>query len=271
MLDRLIIQQVIRTSPNDRKKLENAKLPGDYQFDYKKTMDNRAIMDMIIGEFKEWRKANKEATFKSMKVIMCTPRARLYPIKFIEATMQECLEMKQEEKYKNWIAGKLNHHPALTKQGANVSHTPKRTGTDSSQGFDFVGPEHEGRTLEELKDQFDKFKDEYKRVGLKWILHCGESFYDKDDRDKDGHLKEGNLKFALNHLDPHRLAHGYAIKNVKLSEAAKAKLRRCGIETCPTSNEILGLAYDARYAAVHYLKSQDIPCSVSCDNPTLFQ
>lgn len=118
---------------------------------------------------------------------------------------------------------------------------------------------------------FTKFKEPYKKAGLKWILHCGESIYDKDTIDKDGKRKDGNLKYALNNLEPHRLAHGYAIKNANLGEQNLAKLRRCCIETCPSSNEILGLAYDARYAAVHWLKSQQIPCSVSCDNPTLFK
>lgn len=72
-------------------------------------MDNRAIMDMIIDEFQSWQAAHPKATFKSMKVIMCTPRSRPYPIKFIEATMQECYEMKQEAKYKDWIAGKWSN------------------------------------------------------------------------------------------------------------------------------------------------------------------
>lgn len=78
-------------------------------------MDNKAIMDMIIEEFKAWKTKHPNATFKSMKVIMCTPRSRPYPIGFIEATMQECYEMKQEEKYKEWIAGKRNNHGFFTK------------------------------------------------------------------------------------------------------------------------------------------------------------
>lgn len=126
--------------------------------------------------------------------------------------------------------------------------------------------------LSDLADDFATWVPEAKRIGLKWILHCGESYYDKDVRDKDGKVKEGNLKFALNHLEPHRLAHGYAIKNAKLSENNKKRLReKCCIETCPSSNEILGLAYDASCAAVHSLRKEKIPCSVSCDNPTLFQ
>lgn len=133
--------------------------------------------------------------------------------------------------------------------------------TDSSQGFDFVGPELDGRTLRELKPQFDTWKAKYAAVGLKWILHCGESVYDKD----------GNIKFALDELKPHRLAHGYAIQNLTLDNSAKAKLQNCCIETCPDSNEDLGLAYDASCAAVYPLMKEKIPCSVSCDNPTLFK
>lgn len=121
LLNRLTVQQVIHTSIEWRRALKkDAKLPGEFSFDPKKTMDNKAIMNMIIGEFKRWRQANPKATFKSMKVIMCTPRARGYPIKFIEATMQECLDMKKDPKYKNWIAGKLDSHPVLTSQASTT-------------------------------------------------------------------------------------------------------------------------------------------------------
>ena len=129
------------------------------------------------------------------------------------------------------------------------------------QGFDFVGPELDGRTLKELKPQFDMWKAKYAAINLKWILHCGESVYDRD----------GNLKFALDKLNPHRLAHGYAIQNVSLDKNAKAKLQKLCIETCPDSNEDLGLAYDASCAAVYPLMKEAIPCSLSCDNPTLFK
>lgn len=61
---------------------------------------------MIIGEFTRWKDNHPRATFKSMKVIMCTPRSRPYPDFLIEDTMKECYEMKQEAKYKDWIAGR---------------------------------------------------------------------------------------------------------------------------------------------------------------------
>ncbi|KAK7734798.1 hypothetical protein SLS63_004218 [Diaporthe eres] len=233
---------VIHTSKSYRKPIKkNDKETGEFEYDPKEMMGNREIMRMIIDEFEDWQGKHPEATFKSMKVIMCTPRSPGYPIRFIRATVQECFKMKQEDDFKPWIAG-----------------------------FDFVGPEHEGRMLSDLADDFATWVPEAKRIGLKWILHCGESYYDKDVRDKEGKVKEGNLKFALNHLEPHRLAHGYAIKKANLSAQHMKQLQDCCIETCPSSNEILGLAYNAKYAAVHWLKSKEIPCSVSCDNPTLF-
>lgn len=126
LLNRLTVQQVIHTSkPYGKKLTANAVYPKDHAYDPTKTMDNRQIMEMIIKAFETWRENHPNATFKSMKVIMCTPRARGYPIKFIETTMQECLDMKQEERYKPWIAGKLQNHPALTKQAANASHLLK--------------------------------------------------------------------------------------------------------------------------------------------------
>lgn len=112
MLNQINVKQVICTSKKDRIAIANSK--DAYYYDPKKMMDNRAIMDMIIGEFEDWKVANPKATFKSMKVIMCTPRSRPYPIGFIEETMKECYEMKQEAKYKDWIAGKWNKRSPLT-------------------------------------------------------------------------------------------------------------------------------------------------------------
>lgn len=215
-------------------------------------MDNAAIMDMIIEEFKGWKKAKSDAkcktTFKSMKVIICTPRSRPYPTFLIERTLEEAYEMKKNPKYSNWIAG-----------------------------FDFVGPETDGRSLYELDEQFQQWKDRYARIGLRWILHCGESFYDYDtklvakDRDEKKTTAYRNIKYALDNLNPKRLAHGYAIPNAGLSQEHKKRLEGTCIETCPDSNEALGLAYDASCAAVYPLQAMGIPCSVSCDNPTLFK
>lgn len=92
-------------------------------------MDNWKIMDMIIDEFEKWKGAHPGATFKSMKVIMCTPRSIGYGIQYIRETVQECYDMKTDKglKYRDWIAGKWNHL-AQKQKGANVSH-PSRTKT----------------------------------------------------------------------------------------------------------------------------------------------
>lgn len=87
-------------------------------------------MDMIIGEFTRWKDNHPRATFKSMKVIMCTPRSRPYPDFLIEDTMKECYEMKQEAKYKDWIAGKWSTPPysflkRIKREAPKVSHTTK--------------------------------------------------------------------------------------------------------------------------------------------------
>lgn len=122
---RLTIQQVIHTSkPYGIQVTNDAEYPKGFAYDPTKMMDNEAIMTMIIEAFKQWKKNHPNSTFKSMKVIMCTPRARGYPIGFIETTMAECLKMKQKEYFKPWIAGKLNNHPALTEEAANVSRPP---------------------------------------------------------------------------------------------------------------------------------------------------
>lgn len=114
------------------------------------------------------------------------------------------------------------------------------------------------------------WKEKYAKVGLEWILHCGESVYDSTP-DKDKKRRDHNLKYALDNLNPKRLAHGYAIPTAGLGQGDMAKLRGICIETCPDSNEDLGLAFDASCAAVHPLMAENIPCSVSCDNPTLFK
>lgn len=106
MLTGFNVNQVIRTSDDDKIYVSNKSKSGPFYFDPKKMMDNRGIMDMIIGEFTRWKDNHPGATFKSMKVIMCTPRSRPYPDFLIEDTMKECYEMKQEAKYKDWIAGR---------------------------------------------------------------------------------------------------------------------------------------------------------------------
>lgn len=105
-------------------------------------MNNSKIMDMIIDEFEKWKGAHPRATFKSMKVIMCTPRSVGYGIENIEATMKECYEMKKNEKYKDWIAGKWNHL-AQSKAAMSLTHQvpkPNRNGTDASQALTLSAP-----------------------------------------------------------------------------------------------------------------------------------
>lgn len=146
------------------------------------------------------------------------------------------------------------------------------------QGFDFIGPEHEGRKLSQFNTEvnpdtkqpwnlLNKWKDAYKQVGIEWLLHCGESLRDDD----------GNLDVAVNQLQAKRLSHGYAIPAKQailktLSEAARNPQRKtiC-VDTCPDSNEDLGLYCSAQDAVVYRLLANGIPCTVSCDNPTLFR
>lgn len=74
-------------------------------------MDNKEIMNLIIDEFELWKRSHPNATFKSMKVIVCTPRSPFYPMKFVATTMQECYEMKKNPKFGPYIAGMFSVTP----------------------------------------------------------------------------------------------------------------------------------------------------------------
>lgn len=153
-----------------------------------------------------------------------------------------------------------------------------KTRPDLIKGFDFIGPEHEGRKLSQFNTEINpetkkpwnllnKWKDAYKQAGIEWLLHCGESLRDDD----------GNLDVAVNELHAKRLSHGYAIPAKAhilktLSETASNPQRKtiC-VDTCPDSNEDLGLYRSAEDAVGYQLRDNKIPWTVSCDNPTLFQ
>lgn len=155
LLNKLAVQQVIHTSKSYRNPIKkNGKDTGEFAYDPTKTMVNEAIMKMIIDEFKDWQGKHPKATFKSMKVIMCTPRARGYKTEWIEKTMQECLDMKRKSDYKPWIAGKLNNYLVLTKQASNTSQpingmelTPLKASTSSAPSLRAAPSKNSGPSL----------------------------------------------------------------------------------------------------------------------------
>lgn len=113
--------KVIRTPSPDRQ--SKAYREGQFSYDPNNKMDNKGIMHMIIDEFETWKKAHPNATFKSMKVIVCTPRSPFYPMKFVAITMQECFDMKKNPKFGPYIAGTCCSDSPLS--ASNTAVQPK--------------------------------------------------------------------------------------------------------------------------------------------------
>lgn len=141
-------------------------------------------------------------------------------------------------------------------------HVLQYTDTCLCIGFDLIGPERPGKSMmSNLYELSNWFQDECKRlrIHIPLLLHCGESIADPYN----------NLETALA-LRPKRIAHGFALGAKK---GLMSQLRKDGIcvETCPISNEILGLAPLANQAIVHQLIAMGVPCALGADNPTLFR
>lgn len=66
-------------------------------------IDNRGMIDIIVEEVTKFKKtmAANGHQFGGIKIIYTTPRS--VPLEDIEASLQECLKLKQE--FPQWIAG----------------------------------------------------------------------------------------------------------------------------------------------------------------------
>ena len=205
-----------------------------------KPIDNWGIMAIIIDEVGKFTERVRLAgqpqkgsppSFSGLKVIYCTPRS-FSPDK-VKAGLDECIAFK--ERWPEWIAG-----------------------------FDLVGEEAKGRPLKDFIEPFLQFKKDCRAKGLDipFLFHCGETLDMGTDTDQ-------NLVDALL-LDAKRIGHGFALaKHPYIMQHMKA--RGVCLELCPISNEVLGLTPRVSGHTMYELLANNVHCTVSSDNGTLFR
>lgn len=197
-------------------------------------VENRGIMELIIQRFNEFNKdKNINDQVLGLKVIYCFPRS--FAPEKVAAALKECREFKMDPKLGPFIAG-----------------------------FDLVGEESKGRPLKDFKAEFLQWRKDCKasNVDIPLLLHCGETIETGTETDE-------NLIDALL-LDARRIGHGYALPRHPLLLKGMKDNKVC-IELCPISNEVLGLTPRIMGHSMYTLLANNVPCSVSSDNETIFQ
>lgn len=136
--------------------------------------------------------------------------------------------------------------------------------TEQFPGFDLVGHEEMGNELRHFVPQFLDFrkKCKAKELDIPFLFHCGETL------DVGGNV-DGNLFDAIL-LKAKRIGHGYALaRHPLLMEIFKEK--NIAIESCPISNEILGLTPVIAGHNLPILLANNVPCTINSDNATFYK
>ncbi|KAH7151685.1 hypothetical protein B0J13DRAFT_246328 [Dactylonectria estremocensis] len=196
-------------------------------------IDNWGIMNIIINEVEAFQAdmARENQPFGGLKVIYCTPRS--FEAKTVKAALDECREFKK--RWPQWIAG-----------------------------FDLVGEEAKGRPLKHFAKELIEFQELCRKDGLDipFLFHCGETL-------DMGTETDANLVDALL-LNSKRIGHGFALaKHPYIMQHMKE--RNICLELCPISNEILGLTPRVSGHSMYQLLANNVHCTVSSDNGTLFR
>ena len=127
-----------------------------------------------------------------------------------------------------------------------------------------VGEEAAGHPLKQLVPEFLQFKRDCAaaELDIPFLFHCGETL------DMGGET-DGNLVDALL-LGARRIGHGFALSK---HPYLMAQMRAQGVclELCPISNEILGLTPRVSGHSMYELLANNVHCTVSSDNGTLFR
>jgi adenosine deaminase CECR1 len=214
------------------------------------TLDNERIMEILDDGVKNTlAEINQEGNyFADMKVIYCTPRS--FPNNLVKASLDECIKLKK--RFSHLICGTLR------------SRCKTACETDESAGFDLVGHEEMGNELCTFIPEFLEFRKECneQNLDIPFIFHCGETLQVGDKVD-------GNLFDAVL-LNCKRIGHGYALaRHPLLMKMFKEK--NIAIESCPISNEILGLTSVMAGHHLPILLANDVPCTINSDNATFYQ
>jgi adenosine deaminase CECR1 len=129
-------------------------------------------------------------------------------------------------------------------------------------GYDFVGPEDEGRTLHDLTPELIWFQEECAREGVEipFFFHAGECLGDGDETDQ-------NLFDAIL-FGTRRIGHGFSLyKHPLLIDMVKEK--QILVESCPISNEMLRYTASIMSHPLPALLSRGVASSLSNDDPAI--
>jgi len=121
-----------------------------------------------------------------------------------------------------------------------------------------------GNELRHFVPEFLEFRKACKAQGLDipFLFHCGETL-------GVGTVVDGNLFDAIL-LNSKRIGHGYAAaRHPLIMDLLKEK--NIAIESCPISNEVLGLTPVTAGHHLPILLANDVPCTINSDNATFYR
>lgn len=121
-----------------------------------------------------------------------------------------------------------------------------------------------GNELRHFVPEFLKFQKTCReqKLEIPFLFHCGETLQVGDKVD-------GNLYDAIL-LNSKRIGHGYAMASHPVLMKV-FKERNMAIESCPISNEILGLTPNMAGHNLPILLANDVPCTINSDNATFYR
>ena len=129
-------------------------------------------------------------------------------------------------------------------------------------GYDVVGPEDLGRTLESLTPELLWFREACaaENVNIPFFFHAGECLGDGDATDE-------NL-FSAILLGSRRLGHAFSLyKHPVLIDMVKEK--QILVESCPISNEVLRYTASILSHPLPALLARGVKAALSNDDPAL--
>lgn len=118
--------------------------------------------------------------------------------------------------------------------------------------------------LKKFIPEFIDFRKECIKKGLDipFLFHCGETL-------ELGTPTDGNIYDALL-LGSARIGHGFSLPRHPYVMEQMKKRNVC-VELCPVSNEVLGLTPRIGGHTLYELLANNVHCTVSSDNGTLFK
>ncbi|KAH8743538.1 hypothetical protein F5883DRAFT_722614 [Diaporthe sp. PMI_573] len=131
-------------------------------------------------------------------------------------------------------------------------------------GFDLVGEEGMGKPLSAFVPELLQFRKDCAQAGvgeIPFLFHCGETL-------ESGSETDDNLVDAVL-LGTRRIGHGFSLARRPYLMERMKKAGVC-VELCPISNEVLGLTPRVSGHAMYGMLANNVHCTVSSDNGTLF-